>query len=130
MKQSIVLALSFVGFIAGTASATDITCSSKKNESLYFTTGQVLFTAQVDTTTALSFASLSTTGSSALGANDEEVDGKIQGRYVRFQMADSWCSYKITFPVDFATRKSTPMFLDASCEARSKANILLTCSIK
>lgn len=130
MKQSIVLALSFVGLIAGTASAKDISCSSKKNESLYFTTGQVSFTARVDTTTALSFASLSTTGSSNLGSNDEEVDGKIQGRYVRFQMADAWCSYKITFPSDFETRKTTPMFLDASCEASSKASILLTCSVK
>ena len=117
--------------VAQTAQADELLCASKKNQTLYYTTGQVKLTAEIANTTLLYRLSLSTSGSDKLGVREAELKGKIQGDYVRFEIGgDAWCSYKLTLPKGFMTQESTPAFIDAYCEENSKYSVRLNCAIQ
>lgn len=109
-------------------------CASKKNENLYFTEGQLLFTAKhvLNETTLLS-TSLTLVPRDKLSADERQADGKISrdGKWVRFVIGgDAWCSYRIALPRDFQNRRdSIPAFVDAFCEENSYYSIRLNCRI-
>ena len=130
-----VLSLAFFASAAQANVVVPLKCASKKNETLYYTEGQLLFTAKhVSSNSAIIGTSLSLRPEGKLGA---KVNGKISGKasrdgnYVRFQIGgDAWCSYRITLPADFNERfDAFPAFVDASCEENSNYSIRLSCRL-
>jgi hypothetical protein len=129
MKNALLLAALFV-LAPGYASADELLCASKKDQSLYVTTGQVRLRADIANPTLLERVSVSTTGSKQLGVLVGEVEGVNKGEYVRFEIgADAWCSYRLALPKNFMTREKTPAFLDAFCEENGKDSIRLDCAV-
>jgi hypothetical protein len=122
-----VLASAFLS--AGSLQADEIKCASARDQSLYFSTGQVRATAEVNSPILLSNLQISTTGSDVLGANESEVKGKVSGNWVRFYAADAWCHYTLTLPRFFMTQETFPLFLDAGCEEQTKYEVRLKCRI-
>lgn len=110
--------------------ADELLCASARNQSLYYSTGQVRLTAQINNETSLDNLRLTITGSSLLGVNEAVVDGTVVGRYKRFNVSDAWCNYRITLPSGFMTRSSTPAFLDANCEENTNSSIRLNCVVQ
>ena len=108
------------------AHADELLCASKKDQNIYFSTGQVLLTAEVNSPTLLSRLSMKVTGGSNLGANVEELNGN----WVRFQFSDAWCDYTATLPKGFMTSESAAMFLDARCEENTNSTVKLNCKIQ
>jgi len=109
-------------------------CASNKNETLYYTEGQLLFTAKhvLNETTLLS-TSLTLIPEKKLGADERQADGKISrdGKWIRFEIGgDAWCSYRLALPRGFQERtNSIPAFVDAFCEENSNYSIRLNCRI-
>jgi len=131
MKTLFILCAVLSLSIIQAAQADELLCASEKNQILYYTTGQVRLTAEINNTTRLSRVSLSISGSEKYGVSQAEVKGKIQGNYVRFEIGgDAWCSYKLTLPKGFMTRESTPAFIDAYCEESTKSSVRLNCAIQ
>jgi len=130
MKPLFMTAVLFLS-IANVARADQLLCASKKNEPLYYSTGQIKLTAEIADTTTLSMVTLRTSGSGTLGSSESEVFGKIHGDYVRFEIGgDAWCSYKLALPKDFKTREQTWAYVDAHCEENANSSIRLNCSIQ
>lgn len=126
------LSIAALLFIAPAANADELLCASKKEEALYFSTGQVRLVAEIASPTLLSRISLQTTGSDKLGfRGTEEVEGKASDRYVRFSLGgDAWCSYRLALPVAFMTKETTTAFLDAFCEEGVKSEVRLYCRVQ
>ena len=124
--------LSFFGsFLCDSAQADELLCASKKDQSLYYSTGQIKVRAEINSPTLLSALSLKTTGSSTLGLSEDVVKGKVIGNWVRFQGSDAWCDYTLALSRNFMTKEeSFPLFLDARCEEKTNTSIRLNCKIE
>ena len=112
------------------AHADELLCASKKDQTIYFSQGQVLVKGELNSPTLLSMVSMKVTGGSNLGAIEDELKGKVKGNWVRFQFSDAWCDYTATLPKDFMISRSVPMFLDARCEENTNSTIKLFCKIQ
>ncbi len=129
-----VFALSLFAAQAEANMVVSLKCASKKNEILYFTEGQLLFTSKhvLNETTLLS-TSLTLVPRDKLGADERQADGKISsdGKWVRFEIGgDAWCSYRIALTRDFQNRRdSIPAFVDAFCEENSNHSSSRNCQI-
>lgn len=115
--------------LSSTAFSAQLLCASKKNQDLYFTSGQIRVVATITNATEFEIISLSTTGGD-LGFDEADLMGEVKGRYVRFKASDAWCNYNMALPANFLTSKTAPMFLDASCEEGNDYIIRLNCAVK
>lgn len=113
------------------ARADILVCASQKNESLYYSTGQVKVIAEIGNETWLTDIAISTTGSHLLGTRTAQSSGHIKGAYVRFDMdSDAWCNYRLVLPKGFNAQEKTVAYVDAYCEENTNNNIRLNCSIQ
>lgn len=130
MKTLLLLAITLATL--QTAQADTLRCASKKNETLYYTDGQLLLEVKnVAGETLLLNASLTLKPADKLGSQDSKLEGTISGagKWVRFNMfGDAWCSYRLALPRGFNEKtESFPAFVDASCEENSNYSIRLNC---
>lgn len=130
MKTLLLLAFTFAGLQA--AQADTLRCASKKNETLYYTDGQLLLEVKnVASETLLMETSLSLQPEGKLGSQDKKLEGRISGagKWIRFNMfGDAWCSYRLALPRGFSTKtESFAAFVDATCEENSNYSIRLNC---
>jgi len=112
------------------AFANELLCSSKKDETLYFTDGQIRVTAKVINSEHLQNVEMISGGNP--GFTETELVGKKNqtGKYIRFQSSDAWCNYTITLPAGFMTRDTTVLFLDAKCEEGNNSEHRLNCRLQ
>jgi hypothetical protein len=116
---------------ASAVQAAQLLCASKKNESLYYGSGQILLLANIHSENELGNLEMTFTGDSVLGAKETIVTGTSKGKYTKFNLyGDPLCSYKLTLFQGFAAEKATTAFLDAYCDDGSTNEIKLSCSIK
>ena len=120
-----------VGFLgcASVSFSDELHCASKANQDLYFTSGQIRLTAEVNSPELLSQVRLSTTGSQELGFSEDEIQGEVKGKYVRFYASDAWCNYKLSTLKSFSTSETAVVYLEASCEESNNYSIRLNCRI-
>jgi|GEM_PF-1394381 len=137
MKTLISLfALSFLAVNAQADVSVPLKCASKKDETLYYTSGQLLLTVKnVTSDTEITGTSLSLQPEGKLGDKvNGNISGKIgrDGKWVRFDIGgDAWCTYRLTLPRGFNERFDTiPAFVDAFCEENSNYSIRLNCRIQ
>lgn len=131
-----VFAFAFIATQAQANVVVPLKCASKKNETLYYTSGQLLLSVKhVFNDTTITGTSLSLQPEGKLGAKvDGQVTGKASrdGKWTRFDIGgDAWCSYRLTLPRGFSERFDTiPAFVDAFCEENSNYSIRLNCRIQ
>lgn len=112
------------------AQAKQITCSSKKEVELYFSTVQINFAADIKNNVTLENISLSLVGDSKMGGRENRVEGKATKKYVRFSLyGDHVCSYKLTLRKGFENFKTTTAYLDAFCEDNHNSAHKLSCKL-
>lgn len=112
------------------ASAEHLFCASKKNENMYYTTGQIRLTAQIADEAFLTDVNFS--GAEPLGFVEDGLAGKKinGGRSLRFQGGDAWCSYDLIFPANFTARSRSTLTVKAYCEENTNSTHILYCTIK
>ena len=127
--MKILLAL-VIPFLSAQAHAETLRCASKKNETLYYTEGQLLLTATVAGDSELRNVRLSLQPEGKLGAQEGQATGKTSGGWTRFSAGgDAWCSYRLALPASFARDSGKFVgFVDASCEENSRYSVRVYCS--
>lgn len=131
MKKVLLLIAALPFFTTFSAQADEIVCASKKDAYIYFTEGQVLFRAEVNSSTLLGNTELTVKGEPKLDASTEESEGKATDKYVRFPVGSSlFCNYRLALPKDFMTKETTLAFLDAYCEEGYDSSATLSCRIQ
>lgn len=132
MFGKFLIAFLFSMSIASAVQAAQLLCASKKNESLYYGSGQILLVANIQSENQLGNLEMTFTGDGVLGATETVVTGTSKGKYTKFNLyGDPLCSYELTLFQGFASEKaSTTAFLDAFCDDGTKNEIKLSCLIK
>jgi hypothetical protein len=121
------LAAAFI--FTSTANADELLCASASKQQLYFSEGQLLVRAEINSPTLLSNLSMSLKNTN-LGFTEEEAEGKASAKWVRFQGSDAWCDYTITLPKNFMTLERSVLFLDAHCEEGHQYTLKANCKVE
>lgn len=132
MKKTIASVTVLSAFLAASASAGELVCASKKDETLYYSSGQLLLSADVVSETNLRDVDLSLQPGSKHGSRDADVTGAGSGRWIRFALeGDAWCSYKLALPAGFDQGGRTfPAFVDAACENNTRSSVRMSCRLR
>jgi len=121
------LAAAFI--LTCTAHADELLCASTSKQQLYFSEGQLLIRAEINSPTLLSNLEMSLKNTN-LGFTEDEAEGKASAKWVRFHGSDAWCDYTITLPKGFMTAGRSVLFLDAVCEEGHQYSLRANCKVE
>jgi hypothetical protein len=130
----LIVALSVFALSSQDSHAASLKCASKKEQTLYYSEGQVMLLVKDIVSETLMFdSSISLQPLGKLGTREKTVNGSFSGNsnWVRFKIgADAWCNYRLALPRGFhKIRGNLTAYVDAYCEENSNYNIRLSCKI-
>ena len=131
MKSFLLVSIALT-ILSTSAQAAQLLCVSEKEETLYYSTGTVRISAELEPDGQATEIQLSTTGSSNLGGKftATEIGTVLNENYARSSFSDAWCNYRMALRLECSSLETYAVYLDAYCEGGSIDRLRFNCTIQ